>query len=81
MIEDIILAVGGWILNISALTTLLNSKAAVPLTHSLPVLVTMVGYIYAYVVLGLPWAAVSTVAGFAIWLAIAMWRQPKEKDN
>jgi O-antigen/teichoic acid export membrane protein len=78
---DLVLTLAGWALNLSALTTLMNKRAAVPMTHSGIVLVSMVAIVVAYVGLGLWSSVVATVVGIGIWAGIAVYRRPEPRSQ
>lgn len=79
--ESPAIAVAGWLLNISALATVLNKEAAVPRLHSATVLLCMIIYFAGYHSLGLLNAAISVAVAALIWLFIFLNRHPKGDKN
>jgi len=73
---DLVLTLAGWALNLSAMTTLVNRRAAVPMTHSGLVIVSMVAILVAYIGLDLWGSVVATAFGLCIWVGIALYRRP-----
>lgn len=74
--QDAVFTVGGFLLTINLLPTVLNSEAKVPLATS--ALTALVLYVYAGTMasLGLHYSAVMNLATAAFWTFIAFYRRP-----
>lgn len=76
--QDFILSIGGWILNISAMSIVIYKSSSVPRTTSATQFVVLLAFTFTYISLGLLSAAGSVAVGSAIWLFIYLYQNPRK---
>ena len=77
---DIGIAVGGFLLIITCLPTLINKKSQVPRwTASIPTAAILSGLVPLFILAGLGLTALSIILEAFMWWAIALLRPIKEK--
>jgi membrane-associated phospholipid phosphatase len=72
------LTIGGMILNVMVLPTLLDENAAVPRLQSFPSSIALGMMTMAYVLLELWLPALATLIGCVLWLGVAVYRSSEE---
>lgn len=69
-----LLTIGGMILNVMVLPTLLNEDAAVPRLQSVPTAAALVMMTAAYLMIPLYLPALATALGAILWGGVAVYR-------
>lgn len=74
---ELMFGIGGFLLNVLVLPTLVDSKAAVPRTQSvLTALVLLVCFAIPYYSIGYHIPAIANAFGFLMWTLVALYRAP-----
>jgi hypothetical protein len=74
-VAEIVLAVGGGVLNIFVLPALWNTDAQIPRSQSIPFAVVLLcGFSYSYYSIGLYIPMLMTMLGSLLWAYIALYR-------
>lgn len=74
---EMMLAIGGFGMNLLVLPTLLNSNAAVPRTQSvMSAIVLLVCFSIPYYWIGFHLPSIANFIGFILWSAVAIYRHP-----
>ena len=81
MWQDIVIFAGSIVAIASLVPTLLDEKASVPLSTSVPTLAVLSAQGLAFYTLGLLGSALGAGAGFFVWSLIAYYKAPEESEK
>lgn len=79
---EVLLAAGGFVLNLLILPTIIDSDAAVPRTQSvLSAVILLLCFAVPYVWIGFYWSAFANTIGVILWTLVAIYRSPDHHDT
>lgn len=81
MWQDTVFTLGAFLLSAMLIPTLIDSKTVILRKTSVPTVGVILSFVFAFYTLGLYYSAIANALNAVLWVLIAIYRGPKQRDT